>query len=271
MAKLLWTIDDVKGFIHHPDFTVRRWALDRLTHLFPNQAGEPLAAMLDDPTLYVGLRAAEFLSKTGEDQRYGPILLEHLRKARGHRFGYLAEALARLNYQEALPLILDRLSQGEQDPLDTNEFLRIVLALGMLGGNQARQVLWQILDETADTHLWASAVMGALLDAALPQDVERLVQSYRVWRLDSVSRREIEAFASPVGATRLVQEIGYALKNGFDATVERATRWLGSEPLLSEGCAAGLTQAFQRQHRRVFDVALGEARRILTERGDDLA
>ena len=70
MEPLLWTLDDVVRFIDHPDRPLRRWAQERLIHRFPEQAGDSLAAMLDDQNSYIVLVAAQFLSETG-DAAYG--------------------------------------------------------------------------------------------------------------------------------------------------------------------------------------------------------
>jgi hypothetical protein len=271
MEPLLWTFDDVVRFILHPDVPVRRWALERLTHLFRDQAGEALTAMLDDSASYIAHQAAEFLSNTGDKEQFGPTLLDHLTQATGKHFGYLALALARMDYQEALPSILNRLDRADQDPPDANEFLYLVSALGVFGGVEARQTLWEILDSLSQDRFWIAAVMGALLDSARPQDVTRLVRVYRSWPPDTSTQRQVEAFVGPTGTLRLTQEIGYAIKNGFEAVLERATWWLGNAPALSEACVTDLATAFQRKHQSVFDVALREAGHIVAERGDDLS
>lgn len=272
MEQLLWSVDDVARFVDHPDLPVRRWALDRLRKRFPTQAGEPMVTLLDDSNLYIALMASEFLSKTGDEKRYGPIFYERLRHAEGVRFGYLSEALARLGYREALPLILARLERArqEREVLDVDEFLRLVNALGMHGGDEARQALREILEGLSRNLLWAGAVMQALLSAAMPEDIVRLVHVYRSWPADQRDSRQLGTFASAVGAGRLAQEAGYALKDGFDAVLERITWWLGSEPELSEECVEGLARAFKRGYKDTFRVLLREARRIIEQRSDDL-
>ena len=169
MEQLLWTFDDVVKFIDHPDLPVRRWALERLTKQFPTQAGDPMVALLDDANEHIALTASEFLSKTGDRGTYGPLLLDRLRRARGHRFGYLSEALAHLGHREALPLIMERVERARRDKeaVDANEFLRIVNALGVFGGDKARQTLWKILSSLSSRdRSWAGALIKALLNVA---------------------------------------------------------------------------------------------------------
>ena len=115
MEQLLWTVDDVARFVDHPDLPLRRWALDRLRKRFPTQAGEPMVILVDDSDSYIALMASEFLPKTGDRERFGPILMERLQHAEGARFGYLSAALARLDYRKALPSILERLERAKRE------------------------------------------------------------------------------------------------------------------------------------------------------------
>jgi hypothetical protein len=273
MEKLLWTIEDVVRFVDHPDRPLRRWALDRLTNRFPEQAGDALLVMVDDPDGYISLVATEFLAKTGNRERYGPVLLERLKEAHGARFGYLAQALARLDHREALPLILQRVQSAGRSTkhLDANEFLYLVGALGTFGGEQVRQILWEILDSFPRDRIFVDAVMKAVLDAGQPEDIPRLIKLYRSWPSSPYSSRELGVFASAIGADRLAQEMGYAVRNGLEKTLQRAEWWLGRPPELSETCRRNLLGAFGREHRGVFDVLLREAQRLIEERDDDVA
>ena len=272
MEQLLWTFDDIVRFIDHPDTPVRRWSLDRLIKLFPDRAADPLLTMVDDPNSSIALSATEFLSRTGNGEKYGPVLMDRLKRAQGSRFGYLAEALARLDIRDALPVALHRLETiwRHKASIDMNEFLRIVNALGTFGGDEARQALWPIMSVFSQDHMWAGAVMTALLDTAQPEDIDRLVQTYHSWPSEDRFDRELGAFASPVGVGRLTQEIRYQIKNGLGASLKRAALWLGQEPSLSEDCTHNLDIAFGSLYRSGFEVLHYEARDIVSGRGDDI-
>jgi HEAT repeat protein len=182
MEQFLWAFDDIVRFIDHPEIPLRRWAQERLVKLYPDQAAEPLVSMLDDPNAHNVLLACRFLGETGESAKYGPILLQHLQQVEGARFGYLADALGALNYREAVPPIAERLDTiWEGSSASTPyEYLRLVGALGTLGGEDGRQALWALLDGFQDG-LWAAPPIGAMLRAAQPEDVARLVRAYRRW------------------------------------------------------------------------------------------
>lgn len=273
MEELLWTFEDVVRFVDHPDRPLRRWALERLIKRFPNQAGDALLVMVDDPDEYISLMATQFLTEMGDREKYGPVLLERLKEANGARFGYLAQALARLDQRKALPPILERVGSAGQgtEPLDANEFLYLVDALGTFDGEQARRLLWEILDSFPKDRVFVDVVMKAVLDAAQPEDIARLVQSYRTWPSGPYGSRELTAFASTAGAERLAQEMGYAVGDGLEKTLERAEWWLTRQPELSEPCRRDLLGAFGHEHRGVFDVLLREAQRMIEGRDDDVA
>ena len=109
MEKLLWTFDQVAQFSRHPDPPVRRWAAERLIKRFPDQAGSVIVEALDDADWILPNRAARFLADTGESGRYGPELMERLRRPGYAHMDAVSVALARLDHREALPLILERL------------------------------------------------------------------------------------------------------------------------------------------------------------------
>ncbi len=272
MEPLWWHVDDVARFVKHPDLPLRRWALDRLRKRFPTQAGEAMVPLLDDSDSYIALMASEFLAKTRDKERFGPILLECLQRAEGVRFGYLSVALARLDYREALALILARLERArrEREALDVNEILRITDALGKFGGDQARQALWQVLNSMSQDRFWAGAVMSDLLEAAQPEDISPLVRIYRSWPANQQGSRQLGSFASAVGAGRLTQASESVIQDSFDTVLERIVWWQGGEPELSEECVNGLIRAFERKHKDTFRVLLHEVRRIVEQRGDDL-
>ena len=61
MEQLLWTFEDLRRFTTHPDTPVREWAVERLIKHFPDQAGDVLVTLVDDPRGYVAFKALEFL------------------------------------------------------------------------------------------------------------------------------------------------------------------------------------------------------------------
>jgi hypothetical protein len=271
MEQLLWTFEDLKRFANHPDAPLRSWAVDRLIKLFPERAGEVLVTTLDDQDHFIAPRALDFLAKTGDRERYGPTLLERLSRARGEHFGRLAMTLAELGYRPALPVILSYLDQHEPGRFEFSAFLSLINALGEFGGDEARQRLWAMLAQVNDLTERVRPLMQALLQAAQPEDIPRLIEHYRTHLVDDSWHRPLLALASSVEADRLVEEIGHEVEKVLAAMVERAEWWLGEPLQLSPGCLAELGQAFDDHDAGVAEILLREAQRLVEVRGDEVA
>lgn len=269
MEPLLWTFEEIAGFVTHPDKPVRRWAQDRLLGLFPERAPEVLAAQLGDADFYLALRAADVIGGSGDAARYGPIVLDTMQRVSDTHFGALAEAAAHLGLAEALPLIVAQ-SRRQDIPFDVNAwFLRLTRALGRYGhAPEARQRLWELLSEARAHPLWAGAVIEALLYAARPDEVPRLVKGYRALPFN---RRTLRSFGGPAGARRTIDETGYVLSQGFDAVVDRIYGWLGRSLPVSPDTYVRLRSAFAKPRINIFTILLGEVRRLMRERGDTIA
>ena len=146
MEQLLWTFEDLRRFTTHPDAPVRQWAVERLIKHFPDQAGDVLATVVDDPGGYIAFKALAFLGQTGPGDKYGPILLEHWPRIQGDNRGHLAMALARLGYRLAMPLIVRSLQQPDRSA-SLNETMLLAQAVSEFGGDEARRVLWSLLEQ----------------------------------------------------------------------------------------------------------------------------
>ena len=128
MEKLLWTFEQVAQFSRHPDLPVRRWAVERLVKRFRHQAGSVLLEALDDDDWLVASLAARFLGNTGDRGRYGPELMERLRRPGYSAIDAVAIALSRLDHREALPLILERIARRDLRT-DSNDHFAILNCL----------------------------------------------------------------------------------------------------------------------------------------------
>lgn len=290
MEQLLWTFEEVKRFANHPDTPLRQWALDRLTKRFSQQAGDVVVTMLDDPGRFIAREALDFLAETGETEKYGPILLERLKQATGETFGRLAWTLAKLGYRPALPVILTTFDQA----IGNEDLYYLIQALGKFGGPQVRQTLWALLekasasrnttparknvfttlfdvDKIASPTYHVTFLVETLLKVGQPEDIPRLVQQYRSWPFQEGYRSPLSAFAAGVEAGRLVEEMNYTAKSDLDTLLDRAEWWLNADLDLSDACFDDLTSAFENKYTGVFEALLAEARRLVKERGDDIA
>lgn len=272
MAQLLWTYDDLLPFLQHPDHPLRLWAVERLIHLFPDRAGDALIPMLGDSHRFIVFEVARFLGQSGERERYGPPLMEHLRQDEGERAGQFAHALAQLDYREAVPLLLERLEQIAQDPnlLRRGRLWALFSALGTFGGEAVRQALWNTFTHFSSDDTDLSYAATALLEAALPEDVVRLVQFYRSREAGRDREQYLDALGFAAGVESLGRELGGFLPHGLEITLDYASWWFEQDPPLSTACLEKLERTLPRG-RSDFETMLEEARRIAEGRGDDLS
>lgn len=107
MPQRLWTPANLKTFLKHEDFYVRKWAQERFIQLYPEQAATPLMDMLDEKDSLTVSQALKTIGKYGELDEHGTPLRERLKQqTHPQTWTDIAKALALLGDYEALPLIL---------------------------------------------------------------------------------------------------------------------------------------------------------------------
>jgi hypothetical protein len=271
VEQLLWTFEDLRRFTTHPDTPVREWAVERLIKHFPDQADDVLVTVVDDPRGYVAFKALEFLGRSGQGDKYGPILWEHWPRIQGDNRGHLAMALARLGYRPAMPLIVRHLQQPDRKA-SLNETMLLAHAVGEFGDDEARRVLWGLLEQApASDGLLAIFLFDLLLRIAQPEDKARLIAQYQTLPPGQFGRTPLSVLADSVGVGRMVDEMKRKQADGLAAMLERATWWMGVELALSRTVLGELAEVIQRNPTGMVEALLREARRIVAARGDDLA
>lgn len=273
MQQLVWTFEQIARFSDHPDRPVRRWAMHRLLKLFPERAAPVLVGMLDEDDFYLVREAAECLGRSGERERYGPFLLEHLQRTRDEYVGYFALALGMLNYRQALPRLLEQLHDFRLEPqrMGTGGQAPFFQALGLFGGNEVRQALWEVFDHFSPDALGQPNATLALLEAALPSDIHRFLEFYQSREGRQHGQQHLQALARAAGATDLYYIVGKSLSLGLEDTLYRASWYTGELPLLNKNCLNALRLSFHRKLHGLPEILLNEAQRILSSRGDDLS
>ncbi len=270
MTQILWSFEKLRRFTEHPDLAVRDWALERLTKLFPDQAGETAVKMLDDENIYVRLQAVNFLGDTG-DKKYGPVLLEKLKQTEQvNLFVALADALGQVCFQEAGPVMLDYILQ-EAPQYDRFQFYRIVRALEKLGGDEVRQRLRDFFEQLPPDDFRIGDSLAVLLKMARPEEVSRLVKRYQSELAGKPTNASLFSFAEAANADGLYDYISYSWQRDLLIAMGHAGNWLEHIPQLSDQSVDDLTNAFEQEYQAVFEILRREAHRIFGEREDDLA
>lgn len=270
MEQLLWTFEDLRRFTAHPDAPVREWAVERLIKHYPDQAGDVLVTVVDDPRRYTAFKALKFLGQSGQGDKYGPILLEHWPRIQGDTRGHLAVALATLGYRPAMPFIVRSLQQPDRS-ISMNEFMLLTQAVSEFGDTEARQVLWDLWEQAPSDEMLSTFLFELLLRIAQPEDKTDLMAQYRALPPGKFGRTPFSVLADSVGVGRMVDEMKRKQADGLTAMLERAAWWMGVEPALSQTTLTELAEAIKRNYTGAVEALLREARRIVAVRSDDLA
>jgi hypothetical protein len=185
-----------------------------------------------------------FIGATGDRERYGPRVLDQLTRADRSTFEFCAEAAGRLGVVEAVPLLIERL----QTPAVKNNpsaFGRVIEAVSRVGGEQARAALWSLLEHTQPADYAIGDVAQAVLQAALPDDIDRFVQWYRPNVPAQFHPRVLRPIVELSGVSRLYDELLRTAQSGFDDLIDLAEDWLETELPLADESAHALAQIFE--------------------------
>lgn len=269
--QLLWSFDRLAELLGDEDVHVRRWAVERLTKLFPNEAAHVLLDMIIDPDKLIRINALEFLQNYGDAAVIGPIITKRMGVVDCDNFGMLAEALALMGYQEGLPVVVDHLAEHNRSRriITREEFYSLVTALGIWGGEEARSFLWTVIEKNSGDNMMLSSLVDALLRGGMPEDASGLAACCRLQPSVNAASRIIKGFASSVGVSRLLDELEADLENGLDDALESAKWWLVDPPALSEECLAELKVSAKKDFRDALNVMWRESIRLTQDRGEN--
>ena len=270
MTELRWSFEQVATFIHHPEYVVRQWALDRLIKRYPERSGDLIASMLADTHSYIVMNAAAFIGATGDRERYGSRVLDQLARADRSTFEFCAQAAGRLGVIEALPLLIERL-QSAAIRNNPSAFGRVIEAISRLGGEKARFALWSLLERTPPADYAIGDIAQAVLQAALPDDIDRFVHWYRHKVPAQFHPRILRPIAEVGGVSRLYDELLRRAQGGFDDLIDLAEDWLETELPFNAESSGALAKIFEDQAGDAFTPFLREAQRLIEQRGDEVS
>lgn len=230
--QLLWSFDRLSELLGDDDARVRRWAIERLTKLFPDETSRVLLDVIGDPDKLVRIYALDCIQNYGDAAAIGPIIAERMNLVDCDNFGMLADALASMGYQEGLPVVVEHLAEHNRShrAITRDEFYGVMTALGIWGGEEARALLWSLLENMSKDSLSLPSVVDALLIGGMPEDASGLAALYRSQSSGPAAASFIKGFASSVGVSRLMDEVRRGLEKGLDDAIEHAGWRLGDPP-----------------------------------------
>ena len=270
MENIIWALDDLVPFIKHPDGVVRHWVADYLNKHYPHQAGPFVLDLLDDEENFASWKAITLLEKTGEGEKYGPPLLEVFKQGQNQNLWHIAEALAKLAYEPAIPALINHIHTKKESATHKKylpSFIeRIVASLAQFKGEDIRQALWDFLQNHPDSlGGWIS-----LFEVALPEDIPNLIAHYRT-KVDKDNHH----------LSRLAQhwdlsDLFFGLQQDIEYEVDPAemletSEWYLETPLnLSQKFLTSFDNIVRRKFAGFYPIAATELRQHLEKQGHDI-
>jgi hypothetical protein len=153
----LWRYEDYVNHLSHENGMVRRWAFDALETRYLNRYTEQAADLINDEETYFVCAVLRYLSFHQANQ-HAPAILERFKRAQGVIAGNCASALAKLQYEPAMEVMLQRFSTTE----DPETFLGILEYLGNIPDEKCRTALREAVGQMQDTMVLRSATANLL-------------------------------------------------------------------------------------------------------------
>jgi len=153
----LWRYEDYVNHLSHENGIVRRWAFDALENRYLNRYTEQAADLINERETYFVCAVLRYLSFHQADQ-HAPAILERFKRAQGVIAGNCATALAKLQYEPAMEVMLDKFSTTE----DPETFLGVLEYLGNIPDEKCRAALRGAVGRMQDTIVSRSATANLL-------------------------------------------------------------------------------------------------------------
>ena len=274
--QLLWTLDDYRRFLQHPDPWVRRWAADRIEAQYPQQAVESLAGLLTDPDTDLQITAARLIGDSG-DKRYEPALLAVWPESRGFVRNWLTTALGQLRSPGLLPHLAAELEAAPaQAPSESKKLalFSVIEALGYYPDEVARSALWQFVERYQEDDRLTYIAFQGLLRFASPAALPRLAQRYGQLKPHSGDAWEhaVIALAEVTGVDDLSREIIQIMATDDpDEVLWLLDDWLQDEVGYSENFEDDFYGTALFSYAGLLPHILAELERVVAERGDELS
>jgi len=193
--KRLWTFEDYRQFLHHPDVLVRHWAAESLKGQYPCRQQEALVDLLDNPDdrEYLWKTAFEALANDPDPSREEQVLNLLPACAEGVR-GSAYQALGAMRssaWRSELTRLLEKAPSKRENPAVVQELLGALAGArqGFADDEEVRQAVWHFAGRwEVDDDVLRQAVF-LLLSSPSPDEIGRL--------LDLVLQKRYSVFFPP--------------------------------------------------------------------------
>lgn len=132
----IWTFEDLRLLSRHNDPDVREWAMERVSLIYPQEAGSVAAVLLEDKEEAVVIEAVDHFLQY-PDNAYREVLLNSYKKSSGRLAGRLAAAMVKLNDVRLISAFKDKYTNPENDLIG---YATSVFNIAMLHEKESREI-----------------------------------------------------------------------------------------------------------------------------------
>lgn len=154
----LWDYEDYVKHLSHTNGLVRRWAMRRLEHRYPNRYADDVRFLIDDEDEHLVCDALRYLSRHKANQ-HAPAILEKFKQNTGIIASNSVTALGRMHYEPAMDTILDFFHR----PDSQERFLGMLNYLGSVQTEQSREALRTAVTQLDEPYLYRPVMQRLLL------------------------------------------------------------------------------------------------------------
>lgn len=160
----IWSRDDLARLCRHRKAIIREWAIERLTLIYPEDAGEVALKLISDNDKYAAQTAVDYFSDY-PDKRYSDDLLNLYKTTSGVIAGRIASALAKLNDTRLINAFKEKYAPGED--IDLLTYPLSILHIASFDAKEAKEIARQSLKSISDGNDFALSISATLFFANL--------------------------------------------------------------------------------------------------------
>lgn len=168
----LWKYEDYVNHLSHENDLIRRWALSALESRFLNRYTDQVANLINDRNENLVCAALRYLSYH-QALQHAPAILKRFKNAQGIVSSNCAVTLAKMYYEPAMEVMLERFSTAES----SETFFGVLDYLGNMRTEQSRAALRSAVIQLQDSFLLETAIAN-LWRHHHPEDINLVMEMY---------------------------------------------------------------------------------------------
>lgn len=173
----IWDFEGLSRLCQHKRPIVRKWAINRLSLLYPERAGDVIIRSISDKDASVAIEAVEHFLKYPAE-RYKDAFLNVYKRGSGIIAGRLAKILAKIKDARLIDAFAEKYASNKDKESDLIGYSVSTLGVSMLNIDKSKEITYASLKDITDLEDHETPIAGALFTANLSGgvDIDRLLR-----------------------------------------------------------------------------------------------